>query len=107
MVQCCKFFFSHLKRIRYQYKSFFETENETEGNNTETDELGTNEPPSQQAARFFYELTYQLAKEDLTKYERINKTNLYLCLNTAALLKDRVIKQENEMRKLQAKTKQI
>ena len=105
MVLVCQFFFSHLKRIRFQYKSFFETENEPETQDTETDELGTDEPASQQAARFFYQLTYQLAKEDLTKYERINDSNLYLCLNTAALLKDRAIAHENEMRKLQAKAK--
>lgn len=69
--------------------------------------MDTTEPPSQMAARFFYQLTYQLAKEDLTKFQRITKTNLYLCLNTASLLKDRAIEHENEMRKIQAKTRQI
>lgn len=102
-----QFFFSHLKRIRYQYKSFFETEDENQSNQNQDSDDNTGEPPSQMAARFFFELTYQLAKEDLTKYDRISATNLYLCLNTASLMKDRVIKQENEMRKLQSKTKQI
>lgn len=65
--------------------------------------MGSTEPPSQMAARFFFQLTYQLAKEDLTKYDRITETNLYLCLNTASLLKDRAIEHENEMNKLKAK----
>ena len=103
----CKFFFSHLKRIRFSYKAFFE-EKDTEGDiPVENPEEDSFIPNSEAAARFFFELTYQLAQEDITKFEGINESNLYLCLNAASLIKDRIIKQENEMRKLQAKTKQI
>ena len=107
MVLLFQFFFSHLKRIRHSYKSFFEEENTETEHTVETDELDSFLPPSEQAARFFFELTYQLSNEDITKFERINESNLYLCLNTASLIKDRVIKQENEMRKLKAKSKSL
>jgi len=50
-------------------------------------------------ARFYFELTYQLAKEDITKMAEVEQQNLYLCLSVAALIKDRVVKHNNEMRK--------
>jgi len=50
-------------------------------------------------ARFYFELTYQLAKEDITKMAEVEQQNLYLCLSVASLIKDRVVKHNNEMRK--------
>jgi hypothetical protein len=32
---------------------------------------------------------------------------MYLCLNAASLLKDRIIKEQNELKKLEQKQKQI
>jgi hypothetical protein len=34
--------------------------------------------------------------------DRLNKQNAYLCLNTAALLKERILKEQDELRKLEA-----
>ena len=62
---------------------------------------------SESAARFYFQLTFALAKDDLTKFERINESNLYLCLNTASLMKDRIIQQQNEMKKLHNQQKEI
>ena len=104
MVFSSQFFFSHLKRIRHQYKSFFDAEETDQGDQNKDPELDNNETPSSAAARFFFQLTYQLSKEDITKVERINESNVYLCLNVASLMKDRVVEQENQMRKLKAKT---
>jgi hypothetical protein len=63
--------------------------------------------PSQAAARFYFQLTYSLAKEDLTKFERINETNVYLCLNTASLMKDKIVQQQNELKKIQNQPKEV
>lgn len=63
--------------------------------------------PSESAARFYFQLTYSLAKEDLTKFDRINESNLYLCLNTASLMKDRIVQQQNELKKIQNQPKEI
>jgi hypothetical protein len=101
----CQFFFSHLKRIRWSYREFFETESEEREVDTTTEEDTPQMSASESAARFFFELTFQLCGEDISKYERINETNLYLALNTASLLKERAIKQQNELKKLEAKNR--
>jgi hypothetical protein len=62
---------------------------------------------SESAARFYFELTFKLASEDITKMDRINESNLYLCLNTASLIKDRIIQQQNELRKIQNQPKEV
>ena len=61
--------------------------------------------PSESAARFYFEVSFQLANEDITKFDGLNNLNMYLCLNAASLLKDRVIAQENELKKLERKNK--
>ena len=95
------FFFGNLKRIHRAYAKFFDSEDE-DRETTETDSEDTPSlPPSQSAARFYFDLTYQLAKEDITKMDRLNELPLYLCLNTASLLKDRFIKHQNELKKLE------
>lgn len=63
--------------------------------------------PSEAAARFYFQLTYSLAKEDITKFDRINETNVYLCLNTASLMKDKIVQQQNELKKIQNQPKEV
>ena len=60
---------------------------------------------SEAAARFYFELTFELINGDLTKYDQFNELNMYLCLNAASLVKDRMIKEMNEIKKLEAKQK--
>jgi hypothetical protein len=100
LVGMCKFFFVRKRTIAKQYRNFFESEDEDRKDAKTPEEDTTKIPASQSAARFYFELTYQLAKEDLTKIERINELNMYLCLNAASLIKDRAIAQENELKKL-------
>ena len=54
-------------------------------------------------ARFYFTLTYQLAKEDITKFEEVENMNLFICLNVASMLKDRYEKERDEQRKLEQK----
>jgi hypothetical protein len=51
-------------------------------------------------ARFYFNLTYILAKEDITKMRDVEKQNLYLCLSIASLIKDENQKARDEMRKI-------
>jgi len=97
---CATFFFSNVYRIHKRYSNFFESEdNDREG--TETSEEDTPKmAPSESAARFYFEVSFELVNGDITKYERLTETNMYLCLTAASLIKDRVIKQENELKKL-------
>ena len=105
MVRGFNFFFANLKRIHNAYRQFFESEDE-DRELPETPEEDTPQmAPSETTARFYFELTYQLASEDITKIEQLNDMNMYLCLSTASLIKDRIIKQQNEMKKMEAKNK--
>jgi hypothetical protein len=105
MVWSINFFFASIKRVHQQYRNFFESEEEDRKDDESDDEDTPSMAPSESAIRFYFELTYQLANEDLTKFDRLNEQNMYLCLHTASLLKDRAIKQQNEMKKLEAKNK--
>lgn len=60
---------------------------------------------TQTAARFYFTLTFQLANEDLTKFEQIDDMSLYLCLNTAALLKERYEKELEQIKKMEKEFK--
>lgn len=60
-------------------------------------------PAKEATARFYFNLTYQLAKEDITKFEEVQNMNLYMCLNVASLLKDRYERELDEQRKLEQK----
>jgi hypothetical protein len=55
--------------------------------------------------RFYFNLTYQLATEHITKMEQIDNLSLYLCLNISALMKERFLKQKEELKKLEKQTK--
>jgi hypothetical protein len=98
-----RFFFGSRKHIHQQYQGFFGTDPEDADKNdklleddAEVDEKGS-------TARFYFTLTYQLAKEDITKFGEVENTNLYLCLSTASLMKDRADQQREEMRKMEKK----
>lgn len=52
-------------------------------------------------ARFYFELTYHLAHEDITKMDEVEKRNLYLCLSVASLMKDKINKTNQDMKKIQ------
>lgn len=60
---------------------------------------------SQATARFYFELTLGLAQQDITKYDLITHSQMYLCLNAAALMKDKVIKEQNQIKELERKMK--
>jgi hypothetical protein len=60
---------------------------------------------AQTAARYYFALTFQLAKEDLTKFEQIENMSVYLCLNAASIFKERRLKEQEEIKKLQNKVK--
>ena len=55
--------------------------------------------------RFYFTLTYQLAGEDITKVQQMDDIPMYLCLNVAALLKERHDKEQEEIRKMERQLK--
>lgn len=59
----------------------------------------------QATIRFYFTLTYQLCGEDITKMEQMDDVNTYLCLNVASLLKERHLKEQEEIRKMNKKFK--
>jgi len=81
----------------------------TEGQ--EVDNEGVDESPQvskkENTTRFYFTLQYELSNQDITKFEQIETMNVYLVLSTASLLKDRRIKEQNEVRKLQSQTKYV
>jgi len=76
---------------------------------TELDKQSDDETPkltaSQETARFYFQLSYTLSGEDITKFQQIDKLSVYLCLNTASLMKDRIIKEKEELKKLERQYK--
>ena len=106
MVWLRKFFFAHKQRIHHQYKEFYGVEDE-DREVSETVEKDTPEIPATEAtARFYFQLTYLLSGDKITEYDRVNDLNMYLCLNTASLIKERRLKEQEEIRKIQQKNKQ-
>lgn len=63
--------------------------------------------PREATARFYFTLTFALAKEDITKIKQIENMSVYLVLNTASLLKDKRIQEMNEIRKMEQKPKYV
>lgn len=101
----CQFFFSNIKSVHLKYKAFFGTDDQDEQDVDEDVETPTQMAPSEATARFYFELTYRLANDDITKIMQIENTNVYLCLNTASLIKDRIVKEQNELKKLKNEIK--
>lgn len=71
----------------------------------QTEEDGPQMDPVQSAARYYFTLTLSLANQDITKITQINQLPVYLVLNTASLLKDQRIQEQNELKKLKEQTK--
>lgn len=99
------FFFANKSSISRKYKEFFGTQTEVNEDVESDSEETTTIPPSEATARFYFQLTYQLAKEDLTKFHQIEEMSVYLCLNTCSLIKDRNIQEQNEIKKLKNEMK--
>ena len=60
--------------------------------------------PKEATARFYFTLLYRLAIEDVTKIAEVEKTNLYLCLNVASMMKDQIEREKEELEKMKRKT---
>jgi hypothetical protein len=100
LAQRIPFFFGNRKHIHQFYSGFFEIEDR---DTTEDDEVLDEDAEVVEkgaTARFYFTLTYRLAKEDVTKFNEVENMNLYLCLNTASLMKEEAEKQREEMRKM-------
>lgn len=105
MVWCCKFFFSNINNIHKQYKEFFELDDESQRDGDEGVEDSPKMDKAQIINRFYFAVTFQLAQEDITKFEQMDQMSVYLCLNAASLFKERRIKEEEELKKIQNKMK--
>jgi|688.fasta_scaffold1162910_2 hypothetical protein len=105
MVWMFQFFFSYIKSIHLKYKEFFGTNEQDEQPVDEDVEVSPKISPSEATARFYFELTYKLSNDDITKFKQIDESGLYLCLNTASLIKDRITKEQNELKKLKNEMK--
>ena len=103
MVVCQHFFFGNRKHIHNQYQGFFGIDSENADNGDEVLDEDAEVVEKGSTARFYFALTYQLAKEDITKFTEVENTNLYLCLSTASLMKDRADKEREDLRKMQKK----
>ena len=105
MVRCKPFFFHNRKSIYEQYREFFDYEEQGQPDDSE----GVDDTPKldkrQSAIRYYFALTFQLAGEDITKMEQIDTQSLYLCLNVSSMLKERYLKQKEELKKLEKQTK--
>jgi hypothetical protein len=103
MVWVCILFFLSRKSIYYRYKEFFGTDEQVE----QEDSDGISVPPpmgkKEASARFYFALSYQLAKENILNFEQIDSQSLYLCLNICSLEKDRYETQKRELQKLKNK----
>mgnify|MGYP003349139626 CR=1 FL=1 len=75
-------------------------EEETGETDVERDEDIPKLSPQETTARFYFQLTFQLANDDITRMSDVENQNVYLCLSVASLLKDRAIKQNEELKKL-------
>ncbi len=105
MVGSSKFFFSNVNFVHQQYKEFFGLDEQ----NQQTHDKGLEDSPEmaskENTIRFYFTLTYQLAGEDVTKLTQMDDVNTYLCLNVASLMKERNLKEQEEIRKMQKQIK--
>jgi hypothetical protein len=53
------------------------------------------------AFRYYFSITLNLAGEDITKINQIDELPLLLCLNTASIMKERMVKQNEELKKME------
>lgn len=101
----CQFFFSNKRNVYERYAEFFEYENQ----NKQMDSEGLGDTSKvdikENTIRFYFALSYNLAKEDITKIQQIDELPLYLCLNISALVKERYLKEKQELDKLRKNIK--
>jgi hypothetical protein len=107
LVLCCLFFFSHRQVIHYRFKSFFGITDKKDDEDTDDDKETTYISPKETTSRFYFELTLSLCQEDITKFKEIELTNVYLVLNASSILKDRRVKEENQMKQMKNQTKYV
>ena len=105
MVWCKHFFFHNRKFIYERYREFFDYEEQNQRNDSEGMEDTPKVDKKQSVIRFYFALTFQLAGEDITKMEQIDTQPLYLCLNISSLLKERYLKEKEELKKLEKQYK--
>ena len=94
------FFFSNRQNIHLRYQQFFEIDQQDESTDSKDTQETPEIPKRESVSRFYFSLTFNLANDDLTKIQQIEEMNVYLVLNAASFLKDRRIKEENELKKL-------
>jgi len=99
------FFFASKLSLYQQFAEFFEYNEQTK----QPDSEGMDDSPKMDKAnatiRYYFNLTYNLAKEDITKMEQIDEINVYLCLSTLSLMKERYEKEMEEYRKMEKQIK--
>jgi lipoprotein NlpI len=105
LVGSSEFFFSNINFIHQQYKEFFGIDEQTQQIDDDGVEDSTEIPKKEATIRFYFALTYQLAKEDILKIEQMDSVPTYLCLNVAALMKERHDKEQEEIKKIERQMK--
>lgn len=103
MVGSCTVFFFSRTNIHKKYGGFFGVGEQDESKDNEGMEETPKISAKEATARFYFNLTFQLAKEDITKFNQVLEMNLYICLNIASVLKDRYERERDEQRKLEQK----
>jgi hypothetical protein len=96
-----RFFFSNRNNIYNQYKEFFDVDEQHQQEDSDgvgdTTKMGKKEA----AFRYYFSITLNLAGDDITKINQIDELPLLLCLNTASIMKERMVKQREEMKKME------
>lgn len=105
MVGSSKFFFSNVNFVHQQYKEFFGIDEQSKQTDTEGVDDSPEVASKENTIRFYFSLTYQLAGEDVTKVQQMDDIPMYLCLNVAALIKERHDKEQDEIRKMNREMK--
>ena len=57
------------------------------------------------AFRYYFTITLNLSGDDITKINQIDELPLLLCLNTASIMKERMEKQREELKKMEKQLK--
>ena len=107
MVQLCQFFFSNRQIIHYRFRKFFDIEDKDDETTSEGVDDITKIHPKEATARFYFTLSIQLAGEDITKLKQMETMSTYLLLNYASYLKDKRIKELNDLKKLEQQPKYV
>ena len=103
MVRSRTVFFFNRRNIHKKYAGFFGVTEQDEREDSDSVEETPKIPPKEATARFYFNLTYQLAKEDITRFEEVENMNLYICLNVASIMKDKYERELEQHRKMEQK----